>query len=195
MAKEVFPASTPAYPAKSQDSAQPVPDDADLTYKVILVPIDFSEHSKKTVKYATRFAARYQAAVRLLHVFQIPEYAVTQYEYRQQGADQLKNQVDIAEEGARESLEAFENELLSQGMNVKAFLRIGYPFEEIVLMANAPDIDLIIIGSHGRSGIRRLLLGSTAERVVEHAPCPVLVVKERLPEPLTLKSRSGSGSE
>jgi len=47
------------------------------------------------------------------------------------------------------------------------------------LMANDPEIDLIIIGSHGRTGIKRLLVGSTAERVVEHAPCPVLVVKER----------------
>ena len=58
-------------------------------------------------------------------------------------------------------------------------MRVGYPFEEIILMANDPNIDLIIIGSRGRSGIRRLLLGSTAEPVVEHAPCPVLVVKER----------------
>jgi universal stress protein A len=64
-------------------------------------------------------------------------------------------------------------------VNVKAFLRVGYPFEEIIQVANDPEIDLIIIGSHGRSGIKRLLLGSTAERVVEHAPCPVLVVKER----------------
>jgi universal stress protein A len=62
-------------------------------------------------------------------------------------------------------------------------MRVGYPFEEIILMANDPDIDLIIIGSHGRSGIKRLLLGSTAERVVEHAPCPVLVVKERYLSP------------
>jgi nucleotide-binding universal stress UspA family protein len=112
-------------------------------------------------------------------LFQIPDYSVTQYEYRQQGCAQLKNQVDIAEEDAREDLEAFENELLNQGMNVKAYMRVGYPSEEIILMANDPDIDLIIIGSRGRSGIRRLLLGSTAERVVEHASCPVLVVKER----------------
>jgi universal stress protein A len=68
---------------------------------------------------------------------------------------------------------------LSKGIKVKAYLRVGYPFEEIVLMANDPQVDLVLIGSHGRSGIKRLLLGSTAERVVQHAPCPVLVVKER----------------
>jgi universal stress protein A len=179
MTNKVFPTSAPEVSTGSQNTVRTAQDDGDLSYKVILVPIDFSEHSKKTVKYATSFAVRYHATVRLLHVFQIPDYAVTQYEYRQQGCAQLKNQVDIAEEDARENLEAFENELLNQGMNVKAYLRVGYPFEEIILMANDPDIDLIIIGSRGSSGIRRLLLGSTAERVVEHAPCPVLVVKER----------------
>jgi universal stress protein A len=104
---------------------------------------------------------------------------VTQYESKQVRFDQLKNQVDIAEEEALQNLERFEKELMNQGVNVKAFLRVGYPFEEIIQVANDPEIDLIIIGSHGRSGIKRLLLGSTAERVVEHAPCPVLVVKER----------------
>jgi universal stress protein A len=179
MTKEDSPTSVRELSPRSLDSAQTAPDESDLPYKVILVPIDFSEHSKKTIKYATRFAAHYRAAVRLLHVFQIPDYAVTQYEHRQVGCDQLKNQVDIAEEAAQQNLDEFENELLKQGMNVKAFMRVGYPLEEIILMANDPDIDLIIIGSHGRSGIKRLLLGSTAERVVEHAPCPVLVVKER----------------
>ena len=71
----------------------------------------------------------------------------------------------------------FAQELLNKGIKVESFLRVGYPFDEIVLMANHFDIDLIIIGSHGRGGISRLLVGSTAERVVEHAPCPVLVVK------------------
>ena len=66
----------------------------------------------------------------------------------------------------------------SKGVKVQPYLRVGYPFDEIVLMANHFDVDLIIIGSHGRGGISRLLVGSTAERVVEHAPCPVLVVKE-----------------
>ncbi len=179
MTKEVFPTPASGAPAMSQESARMTRDDDELTYKVILVPIDFSEHSKRTVEYAKRIAARDDASIRLLHVFQIPEYAVTQYEHRQQGSEQLRSQVDWAEEEAQENLNAFENELLSKGIKVKAYLRVGYPFEEIVLMANDPQVDLVIIGSHGRSGIKRLLLGSTAERVVQHAPCPVLVVKER----------------
>jgi universal stress protein A len=150
-----------------------------IGYRVILVPIDFSEHSRKTADYAARFATRYRAAIRLLHVFQIPDYAVTHYEQRQCGSEELKSQVDWAEQTARENLGAYESELLSKGVKVEATLRVGYPFEEIVLMANDPEVDLVIIGSHGRSRISRLLVGSTAERVVEHAPCPVLVVKER----------------
>ena len=179
MPKEVFPTSDSGAPARSLESARMMRDDHDLTYKVILVPIDFSQHSKRTLEYARRIAARDNATIRLLHVFQVPDYAVTQYEYRQQGSEQLRNQVDWAEAEAQEHLNAVESELLSKGIKVKAYLRVGYPFEEIVAMANDPKVDLVIIGSHGLSGIKRLLVGSTAERVVEHAPCPVLVVKER----------------
>jgi universal stress protein A len=57
-------------------------------------------------------------------------------------------------------------------------LRIGNPFEEIVNAAKETGVDLIVIGSHGYGGLGRLLLGSTAERVIQYAPCPVLVVKE-----------------
>jgi universal stress protein A len=179
MTKDISPTSDPELSPRNVAGGWTATDESDLTYRVILVPIDFSEHSKKTIRYATRFAARYEARIRLLHVFQVPDYAVTQYESKQVGFDQLKNQADIAEEEALQNLERFEKELMNQGVNVKAFLRVGYPFEEIIQVANDPEIDLIIIGSHGRSGIKRLLLGSTAERVVEHAPCPVLVVKER----------------
>jgi universal stress protein A len=169
--------------ASSQESGRKTKDDGDLSYRVILVPIDFSEHSKRTIEYAVRFAARYNAHIRILYVFQIPDYAVTKYEHRHQGCEELINQVDRAEEEAQENLNALENQLLSKGVNAKAYLRVGYPFEEIVLMASDPEIDLVIIGSHGRTGIKRLLVGSTAERVVEHAPCPVLVVKERYLSP------------
>jgi len=178
MTNQDFP-TTASEPAAAKSEDQKMSGGNALNFKVILVPIDFSDHSKKTVEYAARFATRYGASIRLLYVFQIPDYAVTQYEHRQQGCEELRSQVSWAEEAAQEKLNAFESDLLGKGVDAQAFLRVGYPFEEIVLMANDPDVDLIIIGSHGRSGIKRLLMGSTAERVVEHAPCPVLVVKER----------------
>ena len=150
----------------------------ELTYKKILVPIDFSEHSRKSVSYATRFASRYPATLQILHVFEIPDYAVAQYGYRQQSCGQLESQINAAEQEARDNLIAFEKLLLDRGIKVEAYLRVGCPFDEIVQMANHLGVDLIIIGSHGCTGLRHLLLGSTAERVVQHARCPVLVVKE-----------------
>ncbi len=169
----------------TQEGVQVAPEEGDLAYKKILVPIDFSEHSKKTVSYATRIASRYNAIVLLLHVFETPAYAAVPYGRRQHTHDQITSQIDAAEQDARENLTAFENQLLNVGVKVEAYVRAGYPFEEIVRTANHFDVDLIIIGSHGYSGITRLLVGSTVERVVERAPCPVLVVKERPRRPHT----------
>ena len=152
-------------------------DEGDLTYDRILVPIDFSEHSKRTISYAMKTASRHNSTIYLLHVFQIPDYVVSPYARRKQNSAEVQSQLDFAEQDARENLEAFALELSNRGIKVQSYLRVGYPFDEIVLMANHFNVDLIIIGSHGRGGITRLLVGSTAERVVEHAPCPVLVVK------------------
>jgi universal stress protein A len=148
-----------------------------LAYQRVLVPIDFSDHSKTTVLYAMRIASRYKSTVYLLHVFQVPEYVVTPYACRRQSSTEVHSQVLAVEQEARESLEAFAQELSHLGVKVETHFRVGYPFDEIVLMANHFDVDLIVIGSHGRAGIARLLVGSTAQRVVEHARCPVLVVK------------------
>ena len=102
---------------------------------------------------------------------------MTPYARRRQNCAEVQSHVDAAELEARENLELFAQELSKKGVKVEPYLRVGYPFDEIVQMANHFDVDLIIIGSHGRSGISRLLVGSTAERVVAHARCPVLVVK------------------
>jgi nucleotide-binding universal stress UspA family protein len=152
-------------------------EDEDLTYNRILVPIDFSDHSRSTVSYAMRFASRYRSTVYLLHVFQVPDYAITSSACQRQNYTDVQFQVEAAEKEARETFESFARQLSKIGINVEAHFRVGYPFDEIVLMADHFDVDLIVIGSHGRGGISRLLVGSTAERVVEHARCPVLVVK------------------
>lgn len=179
MEQDVLPSSATDLTAKSQDAFATGAEEADLTFKRIRVPIDFSEHSKKTMACAIRLASRDNALVQLLHVFQISDYAVTPFARRKQHTDQDKSQVDAAEQEARESLTAFKQHGLSRGIKAESYIRVGYPFDEIVAMADHFDVDLIVIGSHGCSGIARLLVGSTAERVVEHAPCPVLVVKER----------------
>ena len=168
--------STPAseQSARSQDSARKPRDDGDSLYKVILVPIDFSECSKRTLQFATHIAIRENANIWLLHVFRVPDYAVTQFGW---GPRDCR----LAEEEAEANLNAVEKEVLSRGIRAKACFRVGHPFEEIVSMASDPEVDLVIIGSHGCSAIKQLLLGSTVARVVEHAQCPVLVVKGRFP--------------
>jgi universal stress protein A len=176
-----LPNRSPGEIAVSHERPQGATDGADPGYAKVLVPIDFSEHSKRTVAYATRTAIRNNSTVYLLHVFQVPDYVVTPYARRKQRCTEVQSQVDAAELEARENLTLFAEELSNKGVNVQPYLRVGYPFDEIVQTANHFDVDLIIIGSHGRSRVSRLLVGSTAERVVAHARCPVLVVKgERL---------------
>jgi len=179
MTQDVLPNSAADLTTASQKAASTVTEEDDFTFERILVPIDFSEHSKKTVSCAMKLASRDNALVQLLHVFQISDYVITPFARRKQQADQVKSQIDAAEQEARESLAAFEQQFLNRGIRVEAYIRVGYPFDEIVAMADHFNVDLIVIGSHGYSGITRLLVGSTAERVVEHAACPVLVVKER----------------
>jgi universal stress protein A len=179
MEQDVLPNSTTDLTTTSQEAASMPTEVDDVTFKRILVPIDFSGHSQKTVSCAIKLASRDGATVLLLHVFQIPDYVVTPFARRKQHDDQFESHVGVAEQSARESLAAFEQQMLGRGIKVEAYIRVGYPFDEIVVMADHFDVDLIVIGSHGCSAMSRLLVGSTAERVVEHAPCPVLVVKER----------------
>ena len=79
---------------------------------------------------------------------------MTPYARRRQNCAEVQSQVDAAEQEARESLEEFAEELSKKGINVQPYLRVGYPFDEIVLMANHFNVDLIIIGSHGRGRFR-----------------------------------------
>ena len=177
MTQDDLPKPSSTESAEGHERPRVATDESDLPYDRVLVPIDFSEHSKRVISYATRTASRHNSTVYLLHVFQIPDYVVTPYARQRLNSAAVHLQLNAAEQDARENLDALAQELSNRGIKVQAYLRVGYPFDEIVLMANHFHVDLIIIGSHGRSGFSRLLVGSTAERVVEHAPCPVLVVK------------------
>jgi universal stress protein A len=179
MKEDIRPDSATDSKSATEQTVRTTAQEADPNFKRILVPIDFSEHSERTASYAAKFASRYDATVQILHVFEVPDYVVTPFARRKQNPEAVKALVNNAEQEAREHLAAFEQELLNRGLKVEAYLRVGCPFDEIVRTADHLNVDLIIIGSHGCSPLTRLLVGSTAERVVEHAPCPVLVVKER----------------
>jgi nucleotide-binding universal stress UspA family protein len=162
---------------REKESAPSMLENQILNYRIILVPIDFSEHSAKTIEYAAKLAARFGSEVKLLNVLEIPDYITPEYQKAYLSENRIVPHIDVAEREITQKLLVREEEFRSREIPVESYFRVGCPFEEIVSMSNHFSVDLIVIGSHGHTGIKRLLLGSTAERVVQHAHCPVLVVK------------------
>lgn len=155
------------------DSALPPGAVAELQLKRILAPVDFSECSHKAFQYAVHFAHQFNAELMLLHVVvnvpPPPQMLVFQ-------SEELRGKYQ--EETAREL--ANWRRGIVPALSVKAVTRVGTSaHQEIVDAARESNCDLIIIGHHGRTGLSRLLIGGTAERVVRYAPCPVLVIRDR----------------
>jgi universal stress protein A len=148
-----------------------------LTCRRLLVAIDLSEHSKETVNYAIRLAAFTGARMKLLHVCPIPSHPAVCYHGLHIGNDLVKCLVEMANREANEKLSLVTKEILAKGLKAQPVLRVGNPYEEIVSVAKEMRADLIVIGSYDYKGLGHLLVGSTAERVLQDAPCAVLVVK------------------
>jgi nucleotide-binding universal stress UspA family protein len=149
------------------------PGDSPCGFKRILVPIDFSQASHKALAYAAAFAEECGAEITLLHVVELPAYPEFGYVHvPMKEAEQKKT--------ALETLQLAPIKLGEKARFVKSTLaRVGNPSQEIIEEAMKQNSDLIVISTHGYSGLRHLLLGSTTEKVVRHAACPVLVVREQ----------------
>jgi universal stress protein A len=169
---------TPGVLPSSDQTRDELGSDHLIAYRLFLVPIDFSEHSKKTIQYATQLATLTGASIRLLHVFQIPDYPAAFYQGLYVEHEAVKIHVETAKREALAQLSLLAEQIHANGLEAESILRTGNPFEEIVNAAKEIGVDLIVIGSHGYAGLGRLLLGSTADRVLQYAPCPVLVVKD-----------------
>jgi nucleotide-binding universal stress UspA family protein len=134
--------------------------------KKILVPIDFSDCSKKALLYAIPFARQFGAEMILLSVVEpypaVPEMAPTDFE-------------TVGD--TRRELETLRK-TVPEAVHASIAVRTGSPSNEIAEAASDLDADLIIIATHGRKGITRMMLGSTAEKVVRYASCPVLIVRQ-----------------
>lgn len=145
-----------------------------ITLNKILVPTDLSEFSQHALRYGCELAHRFSAELHLLNVAQdivamVPEPGMAfpaPGEYMQ----------ELREASAR-ALQELPDPTWLRGVKVSRDVRVGTPFVEIVRYAREAGIDLIVIGTHGRSGLAHVLLGSTAEKVVRKAPCPVLTVR------------------
>ncbi len=136
----------------------------------ILCPVDFSDASRKAVRYAHEFAKGMGANLFLLNVV----------EPRPMAVDMSLSYVPLEEDlekAAREDLEEIIKAEREQGVEVDADVQIGTPSEVILEKADELDVNLVILGSHGKTGLSRLLMGSVAESVVRKAKCPVLIVK------------------
>lgn len=144
-----------------------------LRLKRILVPIDFSDCSKKALQYALPLAKEHQAAITLLYVVP-PAYAAEEYT----GIGYAQLQASLKEGGDRELAKLAVDEVGDE-VAVDTLVRIGSPAREIVEIAESLPADLIVISTHGRTGLKHVFLGSVAEQVVQRAPCPVFVVRQR----------------
>jgi nucleotide-binding universal stress UspA family protein len=138
----------------------------------ILTPTDFSDPSRQALNYACELAKRFGAELRLLHVVE-PPTTVAVY------SSPLPEDIPTPEPAAQQELKKLEVPDADQIRAVVREIRTGTPFVQIVRCAKANDVDLIVMGTHGRGGIVHALLGSVAEKVVRKAPCPVLSVRDK----------------
>jgi len=144
-----------------------------FTFKRILVPIDFSECSLSALAYALGLAVKLEAKITLLHVVE-PAIFADNYLITPTAVEEANQNLVAA---GRERLAALQRRAAAQSVAAEPLVRMGRAQSEISDTAEATGADLIVMGTHGYGGIKQLLLGSTAERVVRHAPCPVLTVR------------------
>lgn len=139
----------------------------------VLVPVDFSENCRKAVTYAHAFARQFGAKLNFLHVIQV------NYAYGEFGAIDFSALEREMRVGAQKELAALVSSAESTGLSAESQVREGSPAKVIADVAREAGADLIIISTHGYTGLRHVLMGSIAEHVVRYAPCPVLVVRQQ----------------
>jgi len=147
-----------------------------ISLKKILVPIDFSATSKKAVLYGASLAKTYCAELSIVVVVddRIFQDGLFDASFIEQEA------LDVRNKAFAKRLEEVKKEVLAKdaSINVKTKMSYGVAFAEIIHYAKEDKTDLIVMGTHGTTGIAHMLIGSTTEKVVRKAPCPVMVVRD-----------------
>ena len=145
-----------------------------MRFDNILVPSDFSPSSQHAMHYAIDFAKRFNSNLELLHVTEdVPVLSYVDYE----GFDLVQYQNRLREDADKE-FERLLRETPDLGdLRCRTSITSGVPYMEIISAARDKDSDLIILATHGRSGLSHFLMGSVAEKVVRNSPCPVLTIK------------------
>ncbi len=144
-----------------------------MQIKTILFPTDFSQGARAAMDYAISLAQDYKAKLILLYVIQDISIAEWYIPSSISAADLV---ADMQKSATRE-MEKWAAEAGGKVSNVETLIERGVPFVEIIRTAKERAADLLVIGTHGRTGIDHMLFGSTAEKVVRKSPCPVLTVR------------------
>ncbi len=139
--------------------------------KTILCPVDFSDTSSRAQQTATTLAKKFDASLHLLHVCQLPSSPMDT-----DGMVPMENFETEYLERFGQQLDELKAAVLSENIDTHSHLTTGIPYHEIVQLAENLNADLIVLGTHGRSGLAHLLIGSVAERVVRASKTPVLTI-------------------
>jgi universal stress protein A len=164
-----------------------------LDFKRILCPVDMSPFSRGAIKLGVKFAQNSNATLYLLHVIDNPFdelylSSITQADpalldlYRNEPPKRAQI-MNATSQHSQVLLKQFCHEWVEQLPKVRYLVANGSPFEKILDAAKDHRIDLIVLATHGRTGVKRLLIGNVAEKVVRYAPCPVLTLKPRVARP------------
>jgi nucleotide-binding universal stress UspA family protein len=144
-----------------------------MQFRHILAPTDFSEYSTQAVTSALEWAKKFGAKLTIVHVIELPPYPVEGYVPPSLSATFM----DDLERQATTDLAQLVPEAESAGVEVARVVAVGSPYRKIIDMAEAEQVDLIVMATAGRTGFSRLVMGSIAERVVRSASCPVLTIR------------------
>jgi len=145
-----------------------------IAFRSILVPTDFGDCSAPAVRYAAMLAEKFGAELILLHVIQ--DTAMVMPDAVMPAPVSVPDLNQLLDAGKMGLAHLIDRENLA-ALNPRVEVRVGSPVAEIVAAATDLKADLLCIGTHGRTGLAHLLLGSQAERIIREAPCPVLTVK------------------
>jgi len=142
-------------------------------FKTILFALDFSQSSDYAFQYALSLARNYQARLLIVHIINEP-VDLRGFYVPHISFEKLEQEI---EEGAKKMMEKFCREQLGDYGNYETFLLPGIPYDEIIKKAEEQSADLIIMGTHGRTGLDHVLFGSTAEKVVRKSAIPVMTIR------------------
>jgi len=139
----------------------------------ILVAIDFSAGSAQALRYALKFAIQFDSQLLLLHILHDPAESPGFYSSEKAGKTVLRSM----EEEASRMMDEFVGEYLKEWKKFDMRIIPGLPAEEIVRIAEREKVDMIVMGTRGHSGLKRLMIGSVTDRVIRACTCPVLAVQ------------------